>query len=136
MNERMSEIVYSITGDTFYEDLDSTCDDLEIGIHEIFQGESEHPKVSDFFDADSLIERIQENAYDNHDEYAEDYLEDVTKSQKEDLEKLICDWFEKNDLTPRFYRVINVEKIKVEVTESGVKEIGPEEENPNKNQQM
>lgn len=82
----------------------------------IYQGTPDHVSFSDFFCVDSLIERVQENAYDNYGEHASDYLDDVTEEQKEELKELVLVWSEKVK-APRFYMVKNVKEIKHPITE-------------------
>lgn len=56
-----------------------------------------------------MIEAIQTDAYDEGGEYAENYLDDVTKEQREELEEqldvVFNAWLEKYDLYPNFYTI-------------------------------
>ena len=69
---------------------------------------------SDFIDVDDLIYRMQENAVDCCGEVGEEYLNELTEDQKEDLKKHIADWFNKNSKI-NFYGVENEHKIMVVV---------------------
>lgn len=64
-------------------------------------------------DAESILEQIAEGVYDQCGECAEDYLDDVSKSHKEELEGLILGWFEKHKYNPTCYSVVNIETIMV-----------------------
>ena len=57
----------------------------------------------DFMDVEYLIEIMQESAYSEAGEYAEDYLEDLTKEKKEELQKILIEWFTNNAKELRFY---------------------------------
>lgn len=56
-----------------------------------------------------VIEAVQTDAYDEGGEYAENYLDDVTKEQREELEEqldvVFNAWLEKHDLYPNFYTI-------------------------------
>ena len=77
-----------------------------------YQGEAIYPLPSNFFCIDSLIEYMQENAYDNHSEFAEDYLQDLSDEKVKELETLISEWLDKN-VNVSFYTVNNVKKLVV-----------------------
>jgi hypothetical protein len=64
-----------------------------------------------FFIVDSIIEDAMCQASDNAGDCAENYLEDVTQVQRDELEALILGWIEKNNLQPNFYGIENTEKI-------------------------
>lgn len=64
-----------------------------------------------FFSVDSILEDMNCNACDNAGEVAENYLEEVTHVQKDELENLIIGWFEKHGLQPDFYGIENTEKV-------------------------
>ncbi|MDT2635497.1 hypothetical protein P7D52_07950 [Enterococcus dongliensis] len=63
------------------------------------------------FCVDTLIENVQESAYDEGGEWADTYLDDVTKEDREELENLVFDWFIRNDYLPRWYTISSVEII-------------------------
>lgn len=110
---------WCVSGDG--ENFDATFDTKEEAIQEgkalqydtIYVGQC----VDDFaphIDTDDVIERLQEEAYDIGGEYAETYLEDVTKEQKEELEEQLNDvlstWLAKYKHEVNFYSVDNIEK--------------------------
>ncbi len=54
---------------------------------------------------------MQERAYDEFDEYADGYLEELTDEDKEQLGKLVVDFLNERAPQPRFYHVDGVEEI-------------------------
>lgn len=75
----------------------------------IFVGECQDYKPSLLTCGYDVIEAVQCDAYEEGGEYAEDYLDDATKEQVEELEKGLDDvfqkWIEKYKLYPNFYTV-------------------------------
>jgi len=70
-----------------------------------------------YFDAEDILENIQERAYDEVGEVADDYVDDVTWEQLAELQDTLKDvlkeWFTKHQHYPTFYAVHNVETIEV-----------------------
>ncbi|KIN79724.1 hypothetical protein [Clostridium botulinum] len=68
-------------------------------------------------DVDDALERINAITYDEVGEVAEDYLYDVTKEHKEELQdklnEVFYKWQEKYNYKPTFYKVISEEVIEV-----------------------
>lgn len=64
-----------------------------------------------------IIEDLQEQAYDQAGDYADDYLARVTREQEELLEarmnEVLHDWLKDFNYQPKFWTVVGVEKIKV-----------------------
>lgn len=58
-------------------------------------------------DADNIIERMNERAYDEHGECAEDFPDDVTKEAKDELTAFLIAWADKH-CEARFYSVDNI----------------------------
>ena len=63
------------------------------------------------FNVDDLIEQVQEDAYDDGNECAEDYLVDVTKEDKEELEELVLNWFNKHNYLPTWWSLSNMMRL-------------------------
>lgn len=63
------------------------------------------------FDVDQLLECVQEAAYENGGEFAEEYLDDVTAEHRDELESLVLNWFTKHDYLPTWYNIYNVDEI-------------------------
>jgi len=97
---------WSSDGERFDEDLSTILLEAEIG-DTIYQAVSEIPKVIRYVDAQCILEQISERVYEEHGEYSEDYLLDVSKTHMEELEKIVADWLEEK-YPPTFYRVSNI----------------------------
>lgn len=82
----------------------------------LYKGVNKAQKFEDFLCVDSILEQMHERAYDVN-EFAEDYLYDVTDQQKKELENLIIGWADKHNISPRFSLIENVEKVEYEVSE-------------------
>lgn len=74
-------------------------------------GQCKVPVLS--IDVDGLLESVQQSIYDEVGEAAEDYLDDVEKEEKKELEDLIIDWFHRHGYAPTFYNVENIETVQV-----------------------
>lgn len=64
-------------------------------------------------DVENILEDIRERVYNECGECAEDYLMDVTRKEKEELEeklnKELQEWLVKNKLEPGFYSIVKDE---------------------------
>lgn len=81
-------------------------------------GEAKLASVTEFgIDADSVIERVQEQAYSNVGEYAEGYLEGIPGEHVLELEsklnEVFFDWIIKHEYQPSFYSILSSEIIQV-----------------------
>lgn len=70
-----------------------------------------------FIDADDVLERIAEEAYDEN-EYAEEYLDDVTTIDKNELSAMLNSalkkWLKKHPYyKPTFYSIKHIEKVMI-----------------------
>ena len=100
-----------VTGaDTIKETLNIVKKEDE-GYHTVvFIGEAKclRPKIS----ASSVIEQLQEDAYDQADESAESYLSVVSeieyKELEDELNKVLLKWEKKHGQQPTFYMVDNI----------------------------
>ena len=81
----------------------------------LVEGDEVPADHSQFVNGDRLIEELQERAYDEYGEYAEDYLVDV--GDVAELEALIVGWLNEHAKPPTFYRVDNMREISVTVGE-------------------
>lgn len=107
-------IFYSICGEKYYK-IDTVADMIEDDpeVKTIHKGIGIFKSHKDFIDADDIIERAKDRAYEDN-EYAEGYLDDITKEQEQELNKLIIDWFSKNACHPTFFTVEKSEEITIE----------------------
>lgn len=76
----------------------------------IWEADKKEHQNDDFIDVNVLINDMQCNASDESGEVAEEYLNELTEEQKEDLKKHISEWFNKNAKI-NFYGVENEHKI-------------------------
>ena len=84
--------------------------DLEPGLT-IYQGDKVQHVASEFFCIDSLCEDMQERAYDEGGECADDFP-DLSKAQTAELETLVKTWLDAN-VKVRFWTVENAVAITV-----------------------
>lgn len=112
---------YSAMYDTAAEALEDARNEIEYMIESrkkgykvilperVFVGECELYRPSLLSCGYDVIESVQADAYDEGGEYAENYLDDVTKEQREELEEqldvVFNAWLEKYDLYPNFYTI-------------------------------
>lgn len=112
---------YSAMYDTAAEALEDARNEIEYMIESrkkgykvvlperVFVGECELYRPSLLSCGYDVIEAVQADAYDEGGEYAENYLDDVTKEQREELEEqldvVFNAWLEKYDLYPNFYTI-------------------------------
>lgn len=81
----------------------------EEGVTSFYVGQVTCPGI--LISVDDFLERIQEDAYDAGGEFAESYLDDVTGEHKEELEKLIQNWFIKHKYLPSWYNIYEIDEI-------------------------
>lgn len=78
---------------------------------EYWEAEANHPKTSEFFDANRIIEDAAEQAYGEVGEYAEGYG-DVPEEAIAELQELLDQWADKH-CTVTFWTVSNAKKMTV-----------------------
>ncbi len=110
------DYVFNIN-DTWADDVDYVehyINELEFSPEDTIEiGERVTVLHKDIFNLRDLIEDMQDNAYEIGDEYAEDYLKDLTYSKAEELEDLILLWLNKNIKQPNFFSVKNEKEITI-----------------------
>lgn len=86
-------------------------DDDKVTVFQVGQLEQIMPPIS----ASEILENISEQLYSEHgDDYFENYLTDeVSEAQRDELDKLISDWFVRHNLLPNYYKLVHVEPISV-----------------------
>ena len=123
----MAEYSYSFNEENFYGPFESreaalaeamselTCQDHfdpEQAEHFVYTGMDE-PHTPTLPGVEWLVENLQEMAYDAIGEAAEDWLEDVTNEEEEDLQDMVMEavnkWLEKHKKQPTFFTVTEVE---------------------------
>lgn len=85
-------------------DVHQECVDIKVGDKVLVT----HSKLSSDVGS-SVVVQIQEWAYDECGEWADQYLDDLDKEKIDELSKVIADWIEKNAEAPNFYTVENIQ---------------------------
>lgn len=79
-----------------------------------------------FIWADSIIEDAQNNALDEYSDLSDDYLEDVTKEQQDELEKKLNEvwenWHNKYNLNPTWFNIEDSQEFTVDEVEKMLSE--------------
>ena len=113
--------VYSIDDEIYktYEEIQEEIYELECPVKDVvvYEGWTNIIRHSDFINVDIVLEGMVDYAYDNHGEWTEGYLYDVTKEQAYELNNLLVRWFNKNIKQPTFYRISNIKETKEKFTE-------------------
>ena len=116
----MTEYVYSLDNETYHElesFLDNVLDYDESSINpdmELYKAEKVLRTHSSFINANSILETISQNAYDESGEYAEVYcskLDYTPDSKLQELKQLINNFLDNYIGQPDFYTVRNAIKI-------------------------
>lgn len=118
-NTDKEEKVYSLNSEEF-EDYDAIISQLEDEYLPgekvtIYEGTAKNYSHSDFFDIYKLISAMQEKAYDEVGDYAEEYFDDITPKKIEKFNKLIVNWLNKNIKEPKFCSVENIKEIEITI---------------------
>lgn len=88
----------------------------------LYKGVKQAQTFEDFMCVDNILEQMHERAYDEN-EFADDYLYDVTGEQKDELGELISGWAKKHNIDPRFFLIENVTEIEHEVDQKIVEDM-------------
>ena len=104
-----TKLCYSADQETFRDDLESALGDLSYFTPGavIECGDSIPVSIQELVWVDHLLDEIQEHAYDEVGESAQDWLMDIPQAAKDELQRLIVAWIEKHD-PPKFWKVENV----------------------------
>lgn len=124
MSDATPKYVYPHNGeDSWVDNEDSAVDSAMFEKGEvvdsvkIYRGEA-HGYTHDTFAFDigaDIQEILQEAAHGEGGEFSEDYLEDLSKEQLDDLTRIITEWLNKNAVQPTFFSVKNVESYEVKL---------------------
>lgn len=77
----------------------------------IYKGVKKQQNFEQFFDVDSMLERVNKNACETCGEIADDYLLHVSDVAKEELLQLITNWVDKHNLNPPFFMIEDIEEV-------------------------
>ncbi len=108
----MSELeAWSTNNEDFnYSSLDdlinSNSGELAVG-KTVYVGDGRKPKLSEFCNANDVIELMQNRGYDIGGEYADTFMDDISSEAKQELNELLKNWMEKH-VTINFYTVHDV----------------------------
>ena len=97
---------WSANGEEFSSDFSDIIDELEVGDN-LYEGVIKPVNVEKFVDVERLIEDIQSSAWDEHKEYAEGYLDNISKEALQELFEIIAAWVNRQEM-PTFWSVVNV----------------------------
>jgi len=113
------EYIYSIDGEDF-DEWDTITDmvdsDNEPGVKVvIFRGKPIQVKHIDHVlpVIDTIIENIQQHAYDEDGDYAENYLTDLSDPKAIELANVIAEYLNEEIIQPLYHRVGEVEEITI-----------------------
>ena len=106
-DESIEDVAQQVLDDTTEEDFS------ECGYITIYKGVQKPQSFTSYFNVDHLIESINERAYDECGDFAEDYLQKLPQDVIDDLENVVCKWAEKHDLEPIWFMVEDIVEVKV-----------------------
>lgn len=86
--------------------IDSNSGELTVG-QTVYVGDGRKPKMSEFCDANDVIELMQNRCYDIGGEYADGFMDDISVEEKQELNELLKNWMEKH-VAIDFYTVHDV----------------------------
>ena len=77
----------------------------------LYRGVREDQTFSNFFSVKRMIADIQELASEIGGEWAEDYLEDLTQGEIDDLRDVVIGWAKKHNIDPNCFLVKDVTEV-------------------------
>lgn len=86
--------------------INSNSGELAVG-QIVYVGDGRKPKLSEFCNADDVVELMQNRGYDIGDEYANGFMDDISPEAIQELDDLLKSWMEKH-VTINFYTVHDV----------------------------
>jgi len=81
--------------------------DEDPGSYTVWVGEAKPIPTGRLVDAECIVERMQERAYEEVGEFGEDYLTTATAEQLKELEALVVAWADRVEM-PSFYSADNI----------------------------
>ena len=114
--DRTEDTVWSEDGETFHSEQD-IIESLDFPENDsvlvIYKGVKVSRKHNDYFNANSIIEDIQESAFNDVGDFAEGYLTELSLQDIKQLQYMLSKWLDKNAAQPLFYAVKNVTPIQI-----------------------
>jgi len=77
----------------------------------IYKGIKKPQHFKQFLCVDWLLDQMSESAYDEGGDWAEDYLDNVTESEKRELEDVIISWAERNNISPSWFMIEDIAEV-------------------------
>ena len=115
-----SRMAYSVDG-WWYFDFDEVEQILKYefgpGEHVVYCGIRHRAKHSDFIFVNNILDQIKESAWNEHEEFAEGYLENLKSSDMAELGEIIADFLTERTGEPSFYSVYGIKRIRVQIDE-------------------
>lgn len=81
----------------------------------LYKGKLIKQEFESFLSTSSIIEQLQDSAYEDCGECAETWLNKVSEEQENELADVICKWAEKNGLAPDFFLVEDIKEVKFKI---------------------
>lgn len=88
-------------------------DFAELGYVTIYKGIQKQQHFKSYFKVEDLLESINEYAYNECGEFAEDYLQALPQEVIDNLKNVVCKWADKHKLQPTWFMVEDVVEVKV-----------------------
>lgn len=112
-------VVYSFDRDDWHNPMDTAEEALQYlndpKMNICFVGKTSKIDGSDFLCIDSLLENTRDFALDTHGDLAEQFLEDYTRKQVDELSEILYyhfdEWLKKHKMEPKFYHVDEIQEI-------------------------
>lgn len=67
----------------------------------------------DFFNVDNLVESITDAAYEESEDYSDNYISQFTDEKKKDLSSLVLKFLNENINQPDFFHIENIKQLKL-----------------------
>ena len=108
INEEDFDIELEEMLDRYIENLDLPDTEIVVGMEITYwEADSVPYTINDFFDAQDLIDRLSEQAWNEYEE-ADEYLHDTPPEAIKELDEFVNTWATKYSLHPNFSKVINI----------------------------
>lgn len=121
----MTDKCWSYDEEHYYEDFEDVCERAFDDAYPekpdtvtIDEADVSKYRASDFLEeASYVLEKVVEDAYERAGDFAEGWLENVSKAATDELDKklktVFDEWAVKHKLEPHFWNVCNIKEIKV-----------------------
>lgn len=114
------KIVYSLNNETYLniQDILEMINDLSSEYKQseqsfIYIGDKIELFHKDFFNVDSLVESITDGAYEESEDYSNNYISQYTDEKKKALSSLVLKFLNENIDQPDFFHIENIKQFKL-----------------------